>query len=43
MNLKKTPEMINKINFETKPFFYSDKGIYFVRRNKSAKKIICAE
>ncbi len=35
--------MMNKINFETKLFFYSDKDIYFVKRNQSAKKIICAE
>ncbi len=35
--------MINKINFETKLFLYSDKGIFFVKINKSAKKIICAE
>lgn len=35
--------MINKTNFETKWFYHSDKGISFVKRNKSAKKITCAE
>lgn len=35
--------MMTTITFEKKPFSNSDKGIFFVKTNKSAKKIICAE